>query len=108
MVSAGETLEWESTAVAPPSAPQKRCGLTMAVGYGLVRAPRARGFYVLGGAMFGVGLWALGDELAVPLLGLGEKPTEHPPSMHITTLAAHVGYGVATAATTRALDMFMS
>jgi hypothetical protein len=55
------------------------------------------------GAVFGVGLWLIGDELALPLLGLSDKPTAYHPTRHVQSLAAHLGYGVATAATTRAL-----
>jgi hypothetical protein len=55
------------------------------------------------GALYGAGLWLLGDELAVPLLGLSDKPTAYPPANHVQSLAQHLGFGVATVATTRAL-----
>lgn len=58
---------------------------------------------VVGGMVLGAGLWLLGDELAVPLLGLQDGPTASPPSTHLNRLALHLTYGVATAATTQLL-----
>jgi len=46
------------------------------------------------GSAYGVATWALGDEVAVPALGLGKKPTETPVSEHFQTLAAHLVYGI--------------
>jgi uncharacterized membrane protein YagU involved in acid resistance len=46
------------------------------------------------GSAYGAAAWALGDEAAVPALGLGKKPTETPASQHFQMLAAHVVYGV--------------
>jgi hypothetical protein len=46
------------------------------------------------GAAYGVTAWALGDEIAVPALGLGRKPTEIPLSQHFQALAAHLVYGI--------------
>jgi hypothetical protein len=77
-------------------------GLLMAAGYGALRAGRP-GLDVLGGLAFAVGLFALGDELAVPLLGLADAPGETPVRDHGKYLVAHVAYGVATAATTQGL-----
>jgi hypothetical protein len=58
---------------------------------------------VQGGALLGLGLWLLGDELAMPLLGLSDKPTAYHPTEHVQSLVEHLGYGVATAAAARAL-----
>lgn len=77
-------------------------GLLVAAGYGQVRAGH-RGFDLLGGLAFAIGLFLLGDELAVPLLGLSDAPTEMPLREHGRYLAAHVAYGVATAAATQGL-----
>jgi hypothetical protein len=77
-------------------------GLLMAAGYGAMRAGRP-GIDLLGGLAFALGLFALGDELAVPLLGLADSPTEAPLREHGKYLAAHVAYGVATAAATQGL-----
>ena len=46
------------------------------------------------GAAYGTAVWALGDEIAVPVLRLGKKPTETPVSQQVQTLAAHVVYGL--------------
>ena len=46
------------------------------------------------GGAYGAAAWALGDEIAVPALRLGKKPTETPVSQHFQTLAAHLVYGV--------------
>ena len=46
------------------------------------------------GSAYGTAAWALGDEIAVPALGLGKKPTETPVSQHFQLLAAHIVYGI--------------
>lgn len=46
------------------------------------------------GTAYGAAVWALGDEVAVPALGLGRGPTETPVSEQVQTLAAHVLYGI--------------
>ena len=76
-------------------------GLAAASLYGAIRGGRDRGVAraVLGGALFGAGLWLFGDELAVPLLGLSDNPTRYPVTSHLQSLAQHLGFGVATAAT---------
>lgn len=48
------------------------------------------------GLPFGFALWLLGDEVAVPALGLAKPPTEYPPSTHADALAAHFAYGFTT------------
>jgi hypothetical protein len=48
------------------------------------------------GMPFGIALWLLGDEIAVPALGLGASPTETPADKHADALAAHLMYGVTT------------
>ena len=45
------------------------------------------------GTAYGAAAWALGDEVAVPALKLGKKPTETPPAQHLQTFAAHLVYG---------------
>jgi hypothetical protein len=101
------------TGRAPSPATQRRLSWAVHIGYGLavaslygaIRGGRDRGIAraVLGGALFGAGLWLLGDELAVPLLGLSDKPTTYPVKSHLQSLAQHLGFGVATAATTGVL-----
>jgi len=46
------------------------------------------------GIAYGAAAWALGDEVAVPVLGLGKKPTETPVTQHFQLLAAHLVYGI--------------
>jgi hypothetical protein len=46
------------------------------------------------GSAYGATVWAFGDEIAVPALGLGKKPADTPPSQHVQALAAHVVYGL--------------
>lgn len=46
------------------------------------------------GLAYGSAAWALGDEIAVPALGLAKKPTETPLSQQFQFLAAHLLYGI--------------
>lgn len=78
-------------------------GIAMAVGYGMLRGKNRHASDVIGGAIFGAGLWGLGDELLLPALGLGPKPTAVSIKSHVEALAAHLGYGVVTAATVQGL-----
>lgn len=48
------------------------------------------------GLPFGFALWLLGDEIAVPALGLGKHPAEYPVQVHADALAAHFMYGATT------------
>ena len=48
------------------------------------------------GLPFGAALWLLGDEIAVPALGLGKGPTEVAPDKHADALASHFCYGITT------------
>ena len=48
------------------------------------------------GLAFGMALWLLGDEIAVPALGLGKGPTEVPVDKHADALAGHLAYGMTT------------
>ena len=48
------------------------------------------------GLPFGFALWLFGDEIAVPALGLGKRPTEYSPEVHADALAAHFMYGMTT------------
>lgn len=73
--------------------------------YGAARAANGtdKGLDLSGGAAHGFGLWLLGDEVTVPLLGLQEGPSAVSPVGHINRLGAHLAYGLATAATTQIL-----
>ena len=48
------------------------------------------------GLPFGAALWLLGDEIAVPALGLGKGATELAPDKHADALASHFVYGATT------------
>ncbi len=85
-------------------------GLAMAAGYGMLRGPSRRPVADLaGGALFGIGLWGVSDELMVPLFGLGDRPGAVPARVHGQALAGHLAYGAATAAAiqglARAIDL---
>jgi hypothetical protein len=80
-------------------------GALVATGYSMVRK-RSR-HAVRDGVLFALGLWAFGDELAAPLLGLADKPTAYPLPRHVQSLAQHIGFGVTTASTTRLLERFL-
>jgi hypothetical protein len=56
------------------------------------------------GLTFATGMWLIGDELVVPLLGLQSGPTAAPPVQHLNRLGAHLAYGLGTALTTSLLD----
>jgi len=73
--------------------------------YGAARAANGtdKGLDLGGGVAHGLGLWLLGDEVTVPLLGLQEGPTAVAPAGHLNRLGAHLAYGLATAATTQLL-----
>lgn len=60
-----------------------------------------------GGMAHGAGLWLLGDETAVPALGLQSGPTAVSPAGHINRLGAHLAYGITTAATTQLLNKIL-
>ncbi|MCQ3932912.1 MAG: hypothetical protein DPW16_20880 [Chloroflexi bacterium] len=59
------------------------------------------------GLMLGSGLFLLGDELAMPLLGLADGPTAYPPKLHIHSFGAHVAYGLASSFATKILRKFI-
>ena len=48
------------------------------------------------GLPFGAALWLLGDEIAVPALGLGKGASEVPADKHADALASHFCYGITT------------
>lgn len=45
------------------------------------------------GVPFGIALWLAGDEIGLPVVGLGPKPTETPFQVHLAMLASHLVYG---------------
>lgn len=81
-------------------------GVLMGGVYGAIR-PRAELPDLAAGLGYGTALWALGDELMVPLFGLSEGPTAHHWTTHAAGFGAHLAYGAATATATQALRRFM-
>ncbi len=77
-------------------------GLGTSALYGAVRGPVGP-LDAEGGLVFGTAVWALGDELMVPLLGLSKGPTAYPLTQHAHRFGAHLAFGLATAAATQAL-----
>lgn len=75
-------------------------GVGIAVAYATLRGER-RGLDVRGGLVFAVLVWALFDELLSSLLGLQDAPTAYPATSHVNSLAQHLAYGTAVAATTQ-------
>jgi hypothetical protein len=55
------------------------------------------------GMPYGVALWLLGDEVAVPALELGPPPTQVPADKHADYLAAHLVYGMTLDVTRRVM-----
>ncbi len=77
-------------------------GMLMGGLYGALRS--GKGSSDLGvGLAYGTGLWAIGDELAVPILGLQEGPTKAPKTMHANRLVSHLLYGAGLAIGTQAI-----
>jgi hypothetical protein len=98
----------------PSAQTRKRLGQAVHWGYGVA----AGGLYGIvqqmshsrdlpAGAGYGTALWLLGDELAIPVLGLAKGPTGHSPHRHAQAFGAHLVYGLATSATARALRRIM-
>jgi hypothetical protein len=77
-------------------------GLAQGGLYGALRSS-ANGLDLKGGLLYGTGLWLLGDELAVPALGLQGGPTSVSSEQHLNRLGAHLAYGLGTAAATQIL-----
>jgi len=103
-------IAYEKLTGEPPSDRTKEAlSWAIHIGYGLLvtalfATVRERPRVLRDGIAFGTGLWLFGDEIAVPLLGLADKPSAYSTSHHAQALAQHLGFGVATAAATRALE----
>jgi hypothetical protein len=54
------------------------------------------GANALAGVPFGAILFAGADEVALPALGLSDKPAAYPLSTHVYGLVSHAVYGVTT------------
>jgi hypothetical protein len=82
-------------------------GLMQGGVYGTWFAGNGRSPNLLNGTAFATGLWLLGDELTVPMLGLQEGPTAVDPQSHLNRLGAHLAYGLTTAVTGRLLHAIL-
>jgi len=78
-------------------------GIAPAVAYALFRN-RLPVSGVARGALYGVGLWLMQDEITNTVTGLGAKPQDYPWQAHVRGLVAHLGYGVATELALEAAD----
>jgi putative membrane protein len=58
---------------------------------------------VCAGTGYGAAVWLGADEIAVPALKLSKPPQEHPLSVHIGSLAAHLVYGLTLEGTRQAI-----
>ena len=61
--------------------------------YGAVAEMRPEVVSKLGGVPFGMAVWLLAEEIALPALHLREGPKEVPLKKHATGLASHFAYG---------------
>lgn len=78
-------------------------GIAPAIGYALVRDKMpVQG--VAGGALYGLGLFLMQDEVMNTVTGLGAKPQSYPWQAHARGFVAHAVYGVATEVALSLLD----
>ena len=100
----GEPPKTDNAAKAMSYAVHWGFGMLMGGLYGALRSGKGSGSSDLGvGLAYGTGLWAIGDELAVPILGLQEGPTKSPKTMHANRLVSHLLYGAGLAIGTQAI-----
>ena len=76
-------------------------GAAMGALYG---AYLGRGRQQATGIGFGLVVWLLADEIAMPLLGLSGSTLRRPLEKHLQSLTAHIVYGMATEAARGALE----
>ena len=80
-------------------------GASMGAVYGA--AVHARPELTVGmGVPFGLAVWLLADEVALPTLGLADGPGAYPFATHAEMLAAHMVFGAATHLATRQVLQF--
>lgn len=77
-------------------------GTVWGIGYALL-ARRYDTKPVLSGLALGTALWALGDEIMVPMFGWAPKAQQLPASAHGKALGAHLAYGAVVDTTLRLL-----
>jgi len=99
----GEEPKTDDAAKAMSYAVHWGFGMLMGGLYGALRSGKGSASDLGVGLAYGTGLWALGDELAVPILGLQEGPTKSPKTMHANRLVSHLLYGAGLAVGTQAI-----
>jgi len=61
--------------------------------------------WLAGGVVFGTLFWAIEDEMMGPALGLAGDNTQYPVEAHVRGWAAHVAFGVVTAAIVQCFEV---
>ncbi|MBA2252649.1 MAG: hypothetical protein H0W13_08100 [Nitrospirales bacterium] len=79
-------------------------GVTMGALYA-VTARRWPLGWLAGGIVFGTLFWAIEDETMGPVLGLAGDNAQYPAEAHVRGWAAHVAFGVVTAAIVKSLGV---
>lgn len=83
------------------------CGAAMGGVYGALaeKAPVARAGF---GTVFGSMVWLLGDEIALPQLGLTRPASAYPASMHASAWVSHLVFGLTTDLVRRGIRILWS
>jgi hypothetical protein len=55
------------------------------------------------GLPYGLAVWMVADEAALPMLGLARKPSDYPAKRHAAALATHLVFGLTVEAVRRAM-----
>ncbi len=78
-------------------------GMSVAAIYGMA-AQKQPAVTMLAGAPFGLAVWLLADQIAVPALGLSKHPRAYPREIDQYSIASHLVYGCVTEGVRRLLD----
>jgi putative membrane protein len=81
-------------------------GTTMGALYGTL-ADAIPALTTAGGVSFGLAVWLLADELAMPALGLSQPPTRQDLATHTFALLSHCVYGFTTEDTRRLIRQWL-
>jgi putative membrane protein len=76
-------------------------GATVGALYGAYAGRQTR---VTSGIGFGLAVWLLADEIAMPLLGLSDSTLRRPLEKRLQSIAAHIVFGMATELTRSAVQ----
>ena len=114
-VKAANRVAQKSTGEPVPEAHKDTAGEAVHYGFGALLgglygaagavAPRVRtGF----GTVFGAGVWAIADEIAVPAANLSKPPQEMPQSQHVYSIVSHLLFGAVLEGSRRAMEVSAS